>query len=78
MNAHKWSWRYCNTTIPLPAYLQPLRSAGPVRFDPTLQTAGEIMATGQVLVRSEAGGPARSVDHGALLRYRRGSHRRAA
>ena len=78
MNTQNWSWRHPNAIGPLPGYLQSLRSAGSVRFDPTLQTAGEIMATGQVLVRSEAGGPARSVDHGALLRYRRGSHRRAA
>jgi hypothetical protein len=78
MSAHKWSWRHRNANNPLPAYLQPLRSTGPVLFDPTLQTAGESMATRQVLVRSEAGESARSVDRGALLRHRQGSHRHAA
>jgi hypothetical protein len=78
MNTQNWSWRHPNAIGPLPGYLQPLRSAGSVRFDPTLQTAGEIMATRQVLVRPGAGGSARSLDRSALLRHRQGSHRSAA
>lgn len=78
MNTQRWYWRHGNATNPLPAYLQPLRSAGRVRFDPTLQTAGEILASGQILVRPEAAESARSLDRGALSGHRLGSHRRAA
>ena len=78
MNAHEWAWRHRNASSPLPAYLQPLRSAGPVHFDPALRTAGEMMATRQTLVQSEADQSARSLDRGALLRHRQGSHRDAA
>lgn len=48
MNALNWSWRHRRATSPVPAYLQQIRITGPVRFDPTLQTAGQIMQTRQV------------------------------
>ena len=78
MNTQRWPRRHGNATNPLPAYLQPLRSAGRVRFDPTLQTAGEILASRQILVRPEPAEFARSLDRGALSADRLGGHRSAA
>lgn len=52
MKALEWSWRYRRATRPVPGYLQQIRLTGPARFDPTLQTAGEI-----IRARQMTGGP---------------------
>jgi len=44
MPAQEWRLRrQRELTGPLPAYLQPVHTRGRLRFDPSLQTAGELM-----------------------------------
>ena len=42
-----WPWRRRKETDPFLRYLQPIHISGPVRFDPALQTAGEIIQARQ-------------------------------
>jgi hypothetical protein len=47
MNALERSWRHRRVVNSLPTCLRRIRITGPVRFDSTLQTAGEIRQTCQ-------------------------------
>ena len=62
MNLLNRPGRQRNVVSPLPAYLQPLCVHGPVRFDPTLETAREIMQTRHVVNDAVAGGNAEQLE----------------
>jgi hypothetical protein len=78
MKAHEWSWRHRRATSPVPGYLQPLHSTGPVRFDPTLQIAADIVLTHQIAVAPAATTSARSLASTAGWGDHQSSRRNAA
>ena len=62
LSRFEWRWRHETVTDPLPAYLQPVHTIGPVRFDPMLRTAGEIMQARRAACLPEKSGVDESVD----------------
>jgi hypothetical protein len=77
MKEHKWWWSR-HTSGPLPTYLQPIRHSGRLRFDPTLQTAGEVVRAGTIRLGSEVPQRDRSLHRDPLATHRQGGHRYAA
>jgi hypothetical protein len=73
MNLLNRPWRQRKVS-PLPTYLQPLCIHGPVRFDPTLRRAGEILQTRHVVNHAVAGGTAEQLERDASTAHGRRSH----
>ena len=74
MNLLDRPWRQRTVVSPLPTYLQPLCIHGPVRFDPTLRRAGEILQTRLVVNHALASGTADQLERDASAAHGRRGH----
>jgi hypothetical protein len=74
MNLLDRPWRQRTVVSPLPTYLQPLCIHGPVRFDPTLRRAGEILQTRPVVNHALASGTADQLERDASAAHGRRGH----